>query len=86
MAQLAGSADGHKTVAMLEEAVGRVANITATLAIDVDILEISEFGTRLALRPYRHTDQYWQVYFDTDMTIADTLGAAGDRLCGLMPT
>jgi small conductance mechanosensitive channel len=29
------------------------------------------------LRPYCHTDHDWQVYFDTNKTIADTLGAAG---------
>lgn len=31
----------------------------------------------LVLRPYCHSGHYWQVYFDTNKTIADTLGAAG---------
>jgi small-conductance mechanosensitive channel len=29
------------------------------------------------LRPYTHTDHYWQVYFDTNKAIADAFGAAG---------
>jgi small conductance mechanosensitive channel len=43
----------------------------------VEILEFNEFGPKLAVRPYCHTNDYWQVYFDTNKTIADTLGAAG---------
>jgi len=26
------------------------------------------------VRPYTHTDNYWQVYFDTNRMIADVLG------------
>jgi small conductance mechanosensitive channel len=29
------------------------------------------------VRPYTHTDHYWQVYFDTNRVIADTLSAHG---------
>lgn len=64
-------------MALLKEAVSKVANTTATPAVDVEILEFNEFGPKLAVRPHCHTDHYWQVYFDTNKTIADTLGAAG---------
>ena len=77
VAQLAGSADVHKAIALLKEAVSGVANITKDPGVDVEILEFNEFGPKLAVRPYCHTKHYWQVYFDTNMTIADTLGAAG---------
>jgi small conductance mechanosensitive channel len=76
-AQMAGSADVHKAIALLKDAVARVANITATPGVDVEILEFNEFGPKLAVRPHCHTDHYWQVYFDTNKVIADTLGAAG---------
>ena len=76
-AQLAGSADVHKAMALLKESVAKVANITKTPGVDVEILEFNEFGPKLAVRPHCHTDHYWQVYFDTNKTIADTLGAAG---------
>lgn len=77
VAQLAGSADLPKAVRLLKEAVSGVANITPEPAVDVEILEFNEFGPKLAVRPYCHTDHYWQVYFDTNKVIADTLGTAG---------
>lgn len=77
VAQLAGSADAHKAISLLKEAVSKVANIVTVPAVDVEILEFNEFGPKLAVRPHCHTDHYWQVYFDTNKTIADTLGAAG---------
>lgn len=77
VAQLAGSADVHKAMALLKESVSKVANITKSPAVVVEILEFNEFGPKLAVRPFCHTDHYWQVYFDTNKTIADTLGAAG---------
>jgi small conductance mechanosensitive channel len=77
VAQLAGSADAHKAIALLKKSVSKVANIAPSPLVDVEILEFNEFGPRLAVRPYCHTDHYWQVYFDTNKAIADTLGAAG---------
>lgn len=77
VAQLAGSADVNKAMALLRDAVAKVPNISATPAVDVEILEFNEFGPRLAVRPYCHTRHYWQVYFDTNKAIADALGAAG---------
>jgi small conductance mechanosensitive channel len=76
-AQLAGSADVHKAMSLLKEAVGKVANTKAEQGVDVEIIEFNEFGPKLAVRPYCHTDHYWQVYFDTNKAISDSLGAAG---------
>ncbi len=77
VAQLAGSADVHKAITLLKQEVSKVANVSPTQPVDVEILEFNEFGPKLAVRPYCHTEHYWQVYFDTNMTIADSLGAAG---------
>ena len=41
------------------------------------LLECSEQGPRLAVRPYTHTDNYWQVYFETNRMIVDLLGSNG---------
>jgi small conductance mechanosensitive channel len=76
-AQLAGSADVHKAMVLLKAAVSQVANIVKTPAVAVEILSFNEFGPQLAVRPSCHNDHYWQVYFDTNKVIADTLGAAG---------
>jgi small conductance mechanosensitive channel len=40
-------------------------------------MDFNERGAVLAVRPYTHTDHYWQVYFDTNRAISDTFGAAG---------
>lgn len=77
VAQLAGSADVHKAMALLKASVSQVANITKSPGVEVEILEFNEFGPKLAVRPFCHTNHYWQVFFDTNKTIADTLGAAG---------
>jgi len=76
-AQLAGDADLARAMALLKDAVSKVPNIAATPAVDVEILEFNEFGPKLAVRPYCHTNHYWQVYFDTNKAIAAALGAAG---------
>jgi len=46
-------------------------------APDVEILEFNLAGPVLAVRPYRHTDHYWQVYFDTNRAIRESFGTAG---------
>ena len=43
----------------------------------VEILTFNERGPVLAVRPFVHTDHYWQVYFDTNRAIRETFGAAG---------
>ena len=44
---------------------------------DVEILDFNLAGPVLAVRPYCHTDHYWQVYFDTNRAIREAFGAAG---------
>ena len=46
-------------------------------APDIEILTINERGPVLAVRPYCHTSNYWQVYFDGNRVIRETFGAAG---------
>jgi small conductance mechanosensitive channel len=43
----------------------------------VELLEFNERGPRLAVRPYAHTEYYWQVYFETNRVIYDVLGSNG---------
>ena len=77
VAQLAAGADVRRAAALLKQSVSQIANVMSEPTVDVEILEFNEFGPKLAVRPYCHTDHYWQVYFDTNASIADTLGAAG---------
>ena len=52
-----------------------------TSAHDLDIfkkvVDINLVGTVIAVRPYCHTDHYWQVYFDTNEAIVRVCKEAG---------
>ncbi|HWR79067.1 MAG TPA: mechanosensitive ion channel family protein [Pseudomonas sp.] len=76
-AQLSGAADYKAAVVLLKEKIAQVPNVLADPAVVVDILEFNLVGPVLAVRPFCHTDHYWQVYFDTNRLLKDELGAAG---------
>jgi small conductance mechanosensitive channel len=76
-AQLSSAADYKAAAALLKERIGRIANVLAEPAVDVEIIEFNLVGPVLAVRPYCHTDHYWQVYFDTNKMIKDALGEGG---------
>ncbi len=75
--QLAGSADHVAAMQLLREKLAAIPNVVAEPAVDVEILEFNLVGPVLAVRPYCHTDHYWQVYFDGNRTIREALSAAG---------
>jgi small conductance mechanosensitive channel len=74
--QLAFGVDPQDAIARLKPALAAIPNVLAEPAPDVEILDFNELGTVLAVRPYCHTDHYWQVYFDTNRLIAETGKAA----------
>lgn len=76
-AQLSHSVDHNDAIRRLKEQVGKIANVSSNPAPDVEILEFNLAGPVLAVRPYCHTDHYWQVYFDANKMIRETRGAAG---------
>ncbi|MFI8480922.1 mechanosensitive ion channel family protein [Pseudomonas sp. NPDC078700] len=76
-AQLSGAADYKAAAALLRERIAGIDNVLAEPAVDVEILEFNLVGPVMAVRPYCHTDNYWQVYFDTNKMIKDALGEAG---------
>jgi small conductance mechanosensitive channel len=76
-AQLAFGVDPLDAIARLRPALAAIPNVIASPAPDVEILDFNPMGTVLAVRPYCHTEHYWQVYFDTNKLIAATFGAAG---------
>ena len=76
-AQIAGGVDHREAIAQLRAAVTRIPNVMAEPAPDVSLLDINLLGTVLAVRPYCHTDHYWQVYFDTNEAITRVAQEAG---------
>jgi small conductance mechanosensitive channel len=76
-AQLAFGVDPLDAMARLKPALAAIPNVVPDPPPDVEILDFNAMGTLLAVRPYCHTDHYWQVYFDTNRLIATTFGTAG---------
>jgi small conductance mechanosensitive channel len=76
-AKIANSVNVHDAIEKLRDAVGKIPNVATTPPPDIEILQFTPEGPLLAVRPYTHTDNYWQVYFDTHKAIVDTFGAAG---------
>jgi small conductance mechanosensitive channel len=76
-AQLDHNVDVQAAVALLKKALPAIPNVMTNPAPDVEILTFNLAGPVLAVRPYCHTKDYWQVYFDTNRLIKDTFTAAG---------
>ncbi|HEX6734387.1 MAG TPA: mechanosensitive ion channel family protein [Azonexus sp.] len=76
-AQLAGSTDPARAAALLKERLAAIPNVLQSPPVDVEILEFNLVGPVLAVRPYCHNDDYWQVYFDSNRVIRESFGDAG---------
>lgn len=76
-AQLAGGVDVAEAIARLKVAVAAIPNVKSSPAPDVTLLDMNLVGPVLAVRPYCHTDHYWQVYFDTNEAIVRVAQEAG---------
>ncbi|NUA30466.1 mechanosensitive ion channel family protein [Cupriavidus basilensis] len=76
-AQLAGSTDVAAAATLLKARLAALPNVLAEPPPDVEILEFTLVGPVLAVRPYCHTDHYWQVYFDSNRVIRESFGEAG---------
>jgi small conductance mechanosensitive channel len=76
-AQLAHTVDVKDAIARLKQAIGKIPNVAKTPAPVVEIVDFNSRGPVLAVRPYTHNDNYWQVYFDTNRAISETFGEAG---------
>lgn len=76
-AQVAHTVDIADAIRRLKLALVAIPNVQKEPAPDVEIVDFTPRGPVLAVRPYTHTDHYWQVYFDTNRVIVNTFGAAG---------
>lgn len=77
LAKVANDVDPLDAIARLKTAVAAIPNVATSPAPDVEILQFTPEGPLLCVRPYTHTDHYWQVYFDTHKAVVATFGAAG---------
>ncbi|MBX9608668.1 MAG: mechanosensitive ion channel family protein [Gammaproteobacteria bacterium] len=75
--QLAGSADHVAAMELLRARMAAIPNVMKSPAPEVEILDFNLVGPVLAVRPFCHNDHYWQVYFDGNRAIRESLGEAG---------
>jgi small conductance mechanosensitive channel len=75
-AQLHHDVDHIDAIRLLKDRLAAIPNVLTDPAPDVEILDFNLAGPVLAVRPYVHNDNYWQVYFDTNRTIRETFGEA----------
>lgn len=76
VAQLNHAVDHKTAIYILKERLAKIPNVVSNPAPDVEILTFNLAGPVLAVRPYCHTDNYWQVYFDTNRLIRESFGEA----------
>jgi len=76
VAQLNHAVDHKTAIHMLRERLAKIPNVVTDPAPDVEILTFNLVGPVLAVRPYCHTDHYWQMYFDTNRLIRESFGEA----------
>jgi small conductance mechanosensitive channel len=77
VAQLNHGVDHGTAIRLLKEQLAKIPNVIPDPPPDVEILTFTLAGPVLAVRPYCHTDNYWQVYFDTNRIIRESFGEAG---------
>ncbi|MBP6711477.1 MAG: mechanosensitive ion channel family protein, partial [Propionivibrio sp.] len=75
--QLAIGVDPLDAIARFKEAVAKIPNVSSEMPPEVNLLDIKLEGPQIAVRPYTHTDHYWQVYFDTNEAIVRVCQEAG---------
>ncbi len=76
-AQLAQGVDPLDAIARLKAAIAQIPNVVQSPAPEVNLLDFKLEGPVISVRPYTHTDNYWQVYFDTNEAIARVCKEAG---------
>ena len=76
-AQIAHSVDPRQAIDLIRARIVQIPNVLTDPAPDVEILEFNAAGTKLAVRPHCHNDNYWQVYFDTNKVLREALAEAG---------
>jgi small conductance mechanosensitive channel len=77
VAQLGHGVNPAAAIELLKKTLPLIPNVVSDPKPDVEIIDFTLAGPLLAVRPYCHTDHYWQVYFDTNRMIAETFGGAG---------
>ncbi len=75
-AQLSHEVNPQEAKARLTERLKEIPNVVLDPEPVVEILEFNLAGPVLAVRPFCHNKDYWQVYFDTNRVIQEVCATA----------
>jgi len=75
--QLASDVDHVKASQMLRNNLAKIPNVLTDPAPLVEILEFTDVGPKLAVFPFCNNAHYWQVYWDTNRVIRETMLEGG---------
>ena len=76
-ATIDNSVDPELAIRLLRQRVAAIPNVLADPLPEVDVLQFTQMGPVLCVRPCCPTEHYSQVYFDTNRTIRETFTTAG---------
>jgi small conductance mechanosensitive channel len=77
VAQLANGVDALEAISRFKAAVALIPNVSKDMPPEVNLLDMKLEGPQIAVRPYTHTNHYWQVHFDTNEAIVKVCKEAG---------
>lgn len=70
-AQLAHGIDPQDAIRRLRERLAQIPNVVKDPAPQVELVSFTLAGPVLAVRPFTHNRHYWDVYFATNLAIAE---------------
>jgi small conductance mechanosensitive channel len=76
-AQLAVGVDPLDAIERFKAALATIPNVATSPSPEVSLLDMNLNGAVIAVRPYTHNANYWQVYFDTNEAIVRVAKDAG---------
>ncbi|RUP28898.1 MAG: mechanosensitive ion channel family protein [Curvibacter sp.] len=75
--KLAHGVDADEAIARIRAVLETIPHVCATPEPEIGIAEFSAEGPVLNVRPFTHTDHYWQVLYDTYRVVLGEMADAG---------
>jgi small conductance mechanosensitive channel len=76
-AQLVAGVDVKEAAEKLHARIAKIPHVLKDPAPVIQVIELTAAGPLLVVRPFCHTDHYWDVHFDTFQVVYDTFKEAG---------
>jgi small conductance mechanosensitive channel len=74
---ISNSVDHRDAISIIKQRLAAIPNVLPSPAPVVDILQFTDVGPQLCVRPWCLSEHYWQVYFDVNRTVREAFGEAG---------